>query len=70
MRRPLRRWCKKPELMVWTRKVDDLVQALGMNGISKSQVSALCKEIDGRVNSFLSRPIEGGGRTGGWMRPI
>lgn len=44
---------------VSTRKVDDLVQALGMNGISKSQVSELCKDIDGRVNSFLSRPIEG-----------
>jgi putative transposase len=44
---------------VSTRKVDDLVQALGMQGISKSQVSALCAEIDERVNSFLNRPIEG-----------
>lgn len=44
---------------VSTRKVDDLVQALGMQGISKSQVSALCAEIDERVGSFLSRPIEG-----------
>jgi len=42
-----------------TRKVDDLVQALGMQGISKSQVSALCAEIDERVGSFLNRPIEG-----------
>jgi putative transposase len=42
-----------------TRKVDDLVQALGMTGISKSQVSALCRDIDERVESFLSRPIEG-----------
>lgn len=42
-----------------TRKVDDLVQALGMTGISKSQVSALCQDIDDRVGSFLSRPIEG-----------
>jgi putative transposase len=44
---------------VSTRKVDDLVQALGMQGISKSQVSALCAEIDERVGSFLDRPIEG-----------
>ena len=42
-----------------TRKVDDLVQALGMTGISKSQVSALCQDIDARVDSFLNRPIEG-----------
>ena len=42
-----------------TRQVDDLVQALGMTGISKSQVSALCQDIDARVESFLTRPIEG-----------
>jgi transposase-like protein len=42
-----------------TRKVDDLVQALGMAGISKSQVSALCRDIDERVDSFLNRPLEG-----------
>jgi putative transposase len=39
--------------------VDDLVKALGMSGISKSQVSRLCAEIDERVGAFLSRPIEG-----------
>jgi transposase-like protein len=44
---------------VSTRKVDDLVQALGMSGISKSQVSELCREIDERVHAFLNRPIEG-----------
>jgi putative transposase len=44
---------------VSTRKVDDLVQSLGMSGISKSQVSKLCEEIDVRVNDFLNRPIEG-----------
>ena len=44
---------------VSTRKVDDLVQALGMEGISKSQVSELCKGIDERVQSFLNRPLEG-----------
>jgi putative transposase len=42
-----------------TRSVDDLVKALGMTGISKSQVSRLCEEIDERVNAFLQRPIEG-----------
>ncbi len=44
---------------IFTRSVDDLVKALGMEGISKSQVSRLCGEIDGRVQSFLARPIEG-----------
>jgi putative transposase len=42
-----------------TRSVDDLVRAMGMEGISKSQVSRLCAEIDGRVQDFLGRPIEG-----------
>ena len=31
-----------------TRSVDDLVKAMGMSGISKSQVCRLCEEIDGR----------------------
>jgi len=42
-----------------TRSVDDLVQAMGMNGISKSQVSRLCAEIDDKVQTFLNRPLEG-----------
>ena len=42
-----------------TRSVDDLVQAMGMSGISKSQVSRLCGEIDERVQTFLGRPLEG-----------
>ena len=42
-----------------TRSVDDLVQAMGMSGISKSQVSRLCAEIDERVQAFLNRPLEG-----------
>jgi len=42
-----------------TRSVDDLVKAMGMSGISKSQVSRLCQEIDERVKAFLARPIEG-----------
>jgi putative transposase len=42
-----------------TRSVDELVKSMGMTGISKSQVSRLCEEIDERVGAFLSRPIEG-----------
>lgn len=44
---------------VSTRSVDDLAKAMGLDGISKSQVSRLCEEIDGRVRTFLERPIEG-----------
>lgn len=44
---------------VSTRSVDELVKSMGMSGISKSQVSRLCAEIDERVNAFLNRPIEG-----------
>ena len=42
-----------------TRSVDDLVKAMGASGISRSQVSRLCQEIDERVHAFLNRPIEG-----------
>ena len=42
-----------------TRSVDELVKAMGMSGVSKSQVSRLCEEIDERVQAFLNRPIEG-----------
>jgi len=44
---------------VSTRAVDDLVQAMGASGVSKSQVSRLCAELDERVGAFLNRPIEG-----------
>jgi putative transposase len=44
---------------VSTRSVDELVKSMGMTGISKSQVSRLCEEIDERVGAFLARPIEG-----------
>jgi putative transposase len=43
-----------------TRRVDDLVQALGMQGISKSQVSRLCIELDQEVERFRTRRLEGG----------
>jgi putative transposase len=45
--------------------VDDLVQAMGMSGISKSQVSRLCAEIDDKVKAFLARRCA---RTGGFRR--
>src|SRR4051795_5540765 len=42
-----------------TRRVDDLVQAMGLSGIGRSTVSKLCKDTDERVNAFLERPLEG-----------
>ena len=44
---------------VSTRKMDDLVRAMGCEGISKSQVSALCESLDERVQDFLNRPLDG-----------
>ena len=45
---------------VSTRKVDALVKSLGCEGISKSQVSRICQELDQVVESFLGRPLDGG----------
>jgi putative transposase len=42
-----------------TRKVDELVKALGMTGISKSRVSELCEELDEEVGRFRNRQLEG-----------
>ena len=42
---------------VSTRRVDELVQTLGLQGISKSQVSVLCQELDGEVERFRTRPL-------------
>ena len=55
---------------VSTRKVDELVQAMGMTGISKSSVSKLCKDIDERVNAFLKRLFRATGHIYGSMPPI
>lgn len=44
---------------VSTRKVDELVQALGMSGISKSQVSRICEELDAEVDRFRNREFTG-----------
>jgi putative transposase len=41
-----------------TRKVDDLVRTLGIDGISRSEVSRICKSLDTEVEAFRSRPIE------------
>jgi putative transposase len=44
---------------VSTRKVDDLVRALGMTGVSKSRVSKLCEELDEEIERFRGRQLEG-----------
>ena len=44
---------------VSTRKVDDLLKALGLTGIDKSKVSRICKELDEVVEQFRNRPLEG-----------
>ena len=43
-----------------TRRVDDLIKALGCDGISSSQVSRICEQLDEVVESFLGRPLDGG----------
>ena len=45
---------------VSTRRVDDLVKALGCDGISKSQVSRVCRDQDQVVEHSLGRPLDGG----------
>jgi putative transposase len=52
-----------------TRSVDDLVKAMGGGGVSKSQVSRLCEEIDGRVKTFLERRSKATGPTSGSTPP-
>lgn len=46
-------------LGVSTRKVDELVQALGLEGLSKSEVSRICAELDRQMERFRQRPLEG-----------
>ena len=45
---------------VSTRRVDDLIKALGCDGISSSQVSRICEQLDEVVDSFLGQPLDGG----------
>ena len=51
---------------VSTRRVDDLVKALGCEGISKSQVSRICQELDVVVDGFMGRPLDGASPPG-WL---
>ncbi len=44
---------------VSTRKVDRLVEQLGIDGMTKDRVSALCRQLDEQVEAFRSRPLEG-----------
>ena len=43
---------------VSTRAVDHLAEALGLKGISKDQVSRICKELDGQVTAFRTRQLD------------
>jgi putative transposase len=52
---------------VSTRRVDDVVKAMGIEGISKSQVSAMAKELDTVVEAFRSRPLDAGPYTYVWL---
>ncbi len=52
---------------VSTRRVDDIVRTLGIEGISKSQVSRLAKSLDGVVEAFRSRPLDAGPYTYVWL---
>ncbi len=52
---------------VSTRRVDDLVKSLGCDGISKSQVSRICRDLDQVVEKFLGRPLDGGAYPYVWL---
>ncbi len=52
---------------VSTRRVDDVVKAMGIDGISKSQVSELAKSLDAMVSAFRNRPLDGGPYSYIWL---
>jgi putative transposase len=52
---------------VSTRRVDDVVKAMGIDGISKSQVSELAKSLDAMVSAFRNRPLDGGPYSYVWL---
>ncbi|GII06193.1 IS256 family transposase [Planobispora takensis] len=54
-------------LGVSTRRVDKLIEQLGVTGISKSQVSEMAKTLDGQVEAFRSRPLDGGPYAFVWL---
>ncbi len=47
-------------LGVSTRRMDKLVQSLGITGLSKSQVSVMARDLDEQVAAFRTRPLDGG----------
>lgn len=57
-------------LGVSTRKVERLVQQLGIDGISKSQVSEIAKQLDTLVNDFRNRPLSGSEYEFVWLDAI
>ena len=52
---------------VSTRRVDDLVRAMGIDGMPKSQVSELAKHLDQKVTEFRNRPLDAGPYTSVWL---
>ena len=65
--RPWSRWSRRPmSTASRTRKVDRLVEQLGIAGMSKDQVSRLCRGLDEQVRVFRERPLEGATRICGW----
>jgi len=52
---------------VSTRRVEDLVQALGCSGISKSEVSRICQALDVQVQAFRERPLDQGPYVYVWL---
>ena len=52
---------------VSTRRMDDIVRAMGIDGISKSQVSQMAKSLDAQVEAFRSRPLDAGPYTYVWL---
>jgi len=52
---------------VSTRRVEDLVQALGCDGISKSEVSRICQALDAQVQAFRERPLDQGPYVYVWL---
>jgi len=58
---------RKPDWFISTRRVDKLVEQLGITGISKSQVSAMAKVLDAQVEAFRTRALDGGPYTFVWL---
>ena len=57
-----------PSPGISTRRINDPIPSLACEGISKSEVSRICSELDAVVDSFLGRPLDGGPYPDWWMR--